>query len=127
MDIFSTVTSTSPSWDDAKCISASDLMDSIIDVQKQLNEYHKKMLDSAQEIFKECFGADYMRGDVIVFPKTRKATFDKLSQELPPQMMEQIKLDHIGALESPKVINGDYLPLIKPMSLTLQAPTFNQQ
>ena len=91
-----------------------------------LSAHSKKVLDNAQEIFRGCFNADYKRGDIVVFPRTEKATYDRLTSILPSQMLAQVRLDLSGGVKASMVINGDRIA--KPIRSNMLYPlAFNNK
>lgn len=93
----------------SNAVSGDEILKQMDEAKVLLSEHTQKLLDNAQNIFKECFSADadYKRGDVVVFPLTRRATYDRLNQMLPSKIMKQVKLDLTGAVEKAMIINGD--------------------
>jgi hypothetical protein len=108
-DIFNTG-AVANQWNVDNVISSEDILEQMAEAKVLLNEHNQKMHESAQEIFKECFGADFKRGDIVLFPQARKATYDLLKQRLTSQLMQQIKLDETGGIDEPTILNGDNLP-----------------
>ena len=87
-------------------ISFEDISEQIADITLQLNAHSDKMNESYQKMFKEFFGADYFRGDLIIFPASRQATFHMLIERLPTQIGERVKLDTYNLIKEPTVVKG---------------------
>jgi hypothetical protein len=100
-------------------ISAEDLLKQIDSARYQLDKYALQMDRQANHIFLSMFGADFSGGDVVIFPRTRKATYDLLSEHFTSAMMKQIKLDQRGYLKEPYIMKGSDLIDYKVSTSTL--------
>lgn len=94
----------------SKTLTYEGVIASIESARVEIEKACEKRNAQYQEFFKNCFGADYKRGDIVVFPKRRMATYNHFASKLPDDLMRQIKLDNLDVVKEPIVLNGDYLP-----------------
>lgn len=88
-------------------VAAVDILEQIREIQETLDLYTQQLEEDAQTVFAEYFNADFKRGDLVVFPEHRKASYEYLQRILTDTMLSQVKLDRMNLVSKITVLQGE--------------------